>query len=166
MASEGEPVAEDGPPAPPQAPQDGGAHPASAQPKGGGNAGDGAGNEAPGEVSELFSLVKDRPCRVAQIEVHGLHRATPALTSRELERVREGRTLEEIQDRVAECMVALEELDLFASVEGELLEGDEVGGRLWRPAVVPSVVAATRCCAAPVLFVVGGRVCCWQADCF
>ncbi|CAD7697482.1 unnamed protein product [Ostreobium quekettii] len=113
----------DAPPPPPDRAADGspGPQPAADPPAGGG----GEGRDGPKDVSELFDLVKDRPCRVTEIEGRGFKRTRPLLVTREMERVREARTLEEIQGHLAECMAALEDLDLFASVEGELLEGDK-----------------------------------------
>lgn len=78
------------------------------------------------QTADLFDLVKDKPCRVTEIEAHGCRRTKPAVIARELQRVRGAGTLQEIQDELADVMTALEELDLFSSVKAELLEGAEV----------------------------------------
>lgn len=75
----------------------------------------------PGEdLLQAFEEVKGKPCRVTELEVKGFHRTKPEVVSRELERVREAGSLEEIKDELLAVMEAFQELDVFSEISIDL----------------------------------------------
>ncbi|KAK9830313.1 hypothetical protein WJX72_010954 [[Myrmecia] bisecta] len=94
------------------------------------------GNTEPGpsvEVAEYFDFqqaydaVKDKRLRVQTVQLTGLERTRRYIVERELRRLEQARTLDEIKDALLDVQAALEELGVFEAVELIIDEGDTPG---------------------------------------
>ncbi|GAB4818843.1 hypothetical protein N2152v2_005889 [Parachlorella kessleri] len=84
------------------------------------------GEEAPFAFEETFDKVKTKPCKVEKLGLIGLKRTKNGLVLRELLKVRDARTLDEIKDTLLEAYEELMGLDIFEAVE-VVVDADEKG---------------------------------------
>jgi hypothetical protein len=75
------------------------------------------GEEAPFDFEQTFEEVKQKPCKVKALGVDGLKRTKKGIVLRELVRVANASTLDEIKDTLLAAYEDLMDLDIFDAVE-------------------------------------------------
>ena len=94
------------------------------------------GEEAPFAFEETFDEVKTKPCQVEKLGLKGLKRTKNGIVLRELLKVRDARTLDEIKDTLLEAYEELMGLDIFEAVEVVVDADEKVRG--WEQGSSPS----------------------------
>ncbi|GMH39203.1 hypothetical protein BSKO_07101 [Bryopsis sp. KO-2023] len=90
-------------------------------PKGSELENDGSVEEEEGWDQE-YERVKDKPCRVTELEVKGFQRTKPDVVGRELEEVRNATNLDEVKDELVKVIEAFEEMEVFKEIDVSLVE--------------------------------------------
>lgn len=79
------------------------------------------------DFEEIFEHVKGKRCKVEKLSIAGLQRTKGKLVLRELLKVKEAQTLDEIKDSLLEAYENLMGLDIFDGVEVVIDADEEVG---------------------------------------
>jgi hypothetical protein len=88
--------------------------------------GDGSGAQESINLQTLYEEIKDKPCDVSNISVVGLKRTKEDIVMRELIKVREAKTLEDIQIALLDVTSDLMDLDVFGGVDVTIDQGEKV----------------------------------------
>jgi hypothetical protein len=102
-------------------------------------------NEEHYDISAAYDEVKDHRCRVAQIRLGGLKRTKQEIVERELIRVKDARTLEQVLEALEEAHDDLMALEIFEAVDLAVDRGAKVM-RFWDQVSAPCAMAMCACC--------------------
>ena len=75
------------------------------------------------DYADMYEQVKNKPCKLGVLNISGLQRTHDAVVDRELEGLKEARTLEEMKDVLLNATNNLKSLDIFDIVEARLGAG-------------------------------------------
>lgn len=78
------------------------------------------------DLNNAYNTVKTRPCKVGFVKIDGLERTKTTLVERELERVFDADTLEEVNQRLMEAYGDLMAMDVFEGVQIIADQSDKV----------------------------------------
>lgn len=85
----------------------------------------------PADFETTFDRLKDVPCRPTKLTLVGLERTDRELVRKELLRVRDARTLDEVKDAVLDAYTDLMSLGIFDVVDIVIDQGDKVCVWVW-----------------------------------